>query len=871
MSPSAELYMRYFNSVNGLKNNMKHLFLILFIQFVCVHLDARPLGRNIAYSDDNVRFTVISDGVMRLEYSPDGRFVDNKSFLAVERVYPAVDYKVRQTRRSVEITTAKMKLTYKKGSGKFNSSNLEIISGKGMFPFVWKPGTKQKNNLKGTYRTLDGMDGIVQTVGWVRDSRLNDTLKLEDGLLATDGWTLLDDSEGMLFDDDTEWPWVKQRDVKNAESQDWYFMAYGHDYKSALKDYTLFAGKVPMLPRYAFGYWWSRYWAYSDNEIRDLIDNFRTYGIPLDVMVIDMDWHYTEPGKGGWTGWTWNRSLFPDPEGLLGYLKNEGCHVTLNLHPADGVAPFEEQYKAVARALGKNPDSKDTIRWVNSDKGLIKSVFDNILVPMENMGVDFWWLDWQQDLYDPEMKELSNTWWINYAFFSHMERFTKKRPMLYHRWGGIGNHRYQTGFSGDAVVSWKSLDFQPYFNSTASNVLYGYWSHDIGGHIGNSINPEMYIRWMQFGAFSPIMRTHSQKGAGMNKEPWVFEKKYSDILRQTIRGRYNLVPYIYAMSRKTYDDGISLCRPMYYDYPENREAYEFRNEYMFGDNILVCPITSPMNGEYSKINVWLPEGKWYEMHTGTLLDGNRIVERSFALDEYPVYVKAGSIIPMYAEKLINLSEVEDEEIVLNVFPGGHGTFSFSLYEDGGISKDYADRYSTTQLTHSRNGNISEIIVEPRIGTYEGMKPARDFSLKLIASAVPASVTVNGSPAAFEYVGQEFAVSVKLPSLPCGEKAVVKVVYDDSDDININGIYGVSRKMSDAIEELKYRNANICLNEELGKMGSICEAVTYHPELLQEWCASFWKSYNELPDVLRHQGLKEKDIDWMLRTVNWKYQ
>ena len=451
---------------------MRHLFLILFIQFVFVHLDAQSLERNIAYSDDNVRFTVISDGVMRLEYSPDGEFVDNKSFLAVERTYPAVDYKVKQTRRSVEITTSKMKLTYKKGSGKFNSSNLEIISGKGMFPFVWKPGKKQKNNLKGTYRTLDGMDGMVQTVGWVRDSKLNDTIKLEDGLLAADGWTLLDDSKGMLFDDDTEWPWVKQRDVKNAETQDWYFMAYGHDYKSALKDYTLFAGKVPMLPRYAFGYWWSRYWAYSDNEIRDLVDNFRTYGIPLDVMVIDMDWHYTEPGKGGWTGWTWNRSLFPDPEGLLRYLKSEGYHVTLNLHPADGVAPYEEQYPAVARALGKNPDSKDTIRWVNSDKRMIKAVFDNILTPMEHMGVDFWWLDWQQDLYDSEMKELSNTWWINYAFFSHMERFTDKRPMLYHRWGGMGNHRYQTGFSGDAVVSWKSLDFQPYFNSTASNVLY---------------------------------------------------------------------------------------------------------------------------------------------------------------------------------------------------------------------------------------------------------------------------------------------------------------------------------------------------------------------------------------------------------------
>lgn len=136
---------------------------------------------------------------MRLEYSPDGEFVDNKSFLAVERVYPSVDYKVKQTRRSVEITTSKMKLTYKKGSGKFNSANLEIISGKDMFPFVWKPGKKQKNNLKGTYRTLDGMDGMKQTMGWVRDSKLNDTLKLEDGLLATDGWTVLDDSKGMLL------------------------------------------------------------------------------------------------------------------------------------------------------------------------------------------------------------------------------------------------------------------------------------------------------------------------------------------------------------------------------------------------------------------------------------------------------------------------------------------------------------------------------------------------------------------------------------------------------------------------------------------------------------------------------------------------
>ena len=196
-------------------------------------------------------------------------------------------------------------------------------------------------------------------------------LKLEDGLLATDGWTLIDDSQGLLFDDNKDWDWVKERPANGG--QDWYFMAYGHDYKAALKDYTLFAGKVPLPPRYAFGYWWSRYWLYSDREFRNLIDNFHTYQIPLDVLVVDMDWHYTEQGKGGWTGWTWNRDLFPNPKEFLGYLKQNDVKITLNLHPADGVASYEEKYPELAKDMGVDPQSKQTIPWINSDKKFIKN------------------------------------------------------------------------------------------------------------------------------------------------------------------------------------------------------------------------------------------------------------------------------------------------------------------------------------------------------------------------------------------------------------------------------------------------------------------------------------------------------------------
>ena len=691
---------------------MKKLTLILCIlQGVLLSLRAQGEEQNIAYADNNVRFTVISDGTLRLEYAPDGKFVDDKSFTAVDRLYPHVNYKVKAKGAWIEIVTSKMKMRYKKDSGRFTDNNLVIQAVKGAFPFTWKPGMQQKGNLKGTYRTLDGMDGDTQTQTWVSDTKKGDKLKLEDGLLATDGWTLIDDSQNLLFDNDPDWDWAKERPANDG--QDWYFMAYGHDYKQALKDYTLFAGKMPLPPRYAFGYWWSHYWLYSDKEFRNLIDNFHTYQIPLDVLVVDMDWHYTEKGKGGWTGWTWNRDLFPNPQGFLKYLKQNNVKVTLNLHPADGVAAYEEKYSEVAKDMGVDPATKQTIPWVNSDKKFMKNMFKNILSPMEKDGVDFWWLDWQQGMFDSKMKNLSNTWWINYAFFSDMEQRRKTRPMLYHRWGGLGNHRYQVGFSGDAVISWKSLDFQPYFNSTASNVLYGYWSHDLGGHIGSQIDPEMYTRWLQFGALSPIMRTHSQKGAKLNKEPWVFNKEYCDIIRETIRQRYVMAPYIYTMARKGYDDGISLCRPMYYDYPEDKEAYDFANEYMFGEDMMVAPVTAPAKDGYAQVRVWLPEGEWYEWHTGALLQGNRVVERSFAIDEYPIYVKAGAILPLYLENVMNLNG-NDEEIAVTVFPGGSDASVFTLYEDNGNDKNYVSEYAVTKLTTARSGNEQTVVIGKKV-------------------------------------------------------------------------------------------------------------------------------------------------------------
>ncbi|WP_334168086.1 TIM-barrel domain-containing protein [Phocaeicola paurosaccharolyticus] len=838
---------------------MKNYFLFFILLFTCFSLNAQQKSANVAYQDEHVRFTVITDGTIRIEYAPNGEFVNKNSFLTIKRDYPKVNYKLKEG-KWIELSTAKMKLRYKKNSGAFTAENCQIISAKGVTPaFTWKPGMKQKYNLKGTTRTLDGWNGNIKG---------GKEVELEDGLLAKDGWTFIDDSKNFLFDGDTEnWDWVETR--KSAEgAQDFYFMAYGNNYKAALKDYTMFAGRVPLPPRYAFGYWWSRYWMYSDHELRELKNNFERYNIPLDVLVVDMDWHYTDKGRGSWTGWTWNKELFPDYRKFLKDMKaNNGPRITINLHPAEGVRSYEEQYETVARDNGIDPATKQEVPWIASDKRFINSIFKNVLMPMNKDGIDFWWLDWQQHPYDNKISNLSNTWWLNYIFFTQMQRERDTRPLIYHRWGGLGNHRYQVGFSGDTFISWESLDYQIYFNSTASNVLYGYWSHDIGGHQGaNHIDPELYVRWMQFGALSPILRTHSTKIAGLTKEPWVFSNEVSDILRDIVRQRYNMVPYIYTMARQTYETGMSLCRPMYYDYPDAQQSYDYRKQYMFGDNIMVASATSPMKNGYTEVKIWFPQGEWYEYASGETIKGGQEITRYFALDEYPIYMKAGSIIPMYNEKVMNLNG-KDEDIVINIIPGT-GNNSFQLYEDNGDDKNYQKGFSTTDIKSVRTATKLDITIDKRNGSYKEMPANRNYQIKVLASSMPLSVTVNGKKAEYKYLNNEFALLIYVPERDCSVEKNISVEFTTS-NTNFNGILGTSKRVTKAMERLKYRNSHIVFQPDFCKLGSIKEAIGYTPEKLNEIVDEFWVNYKNLPSLLKDkQKLNDNDSNWFLDLIKY---
>jgi alpha-glucosidase (family GH31 glycosyl hydrolase) len=774
----------------------------------------------------SARFSILAPQLIRMEWAADGKFEDHASLAFLNRKLPVPEF-THETNPAgqTEIKTSALTLVYApaNSNGKFTPDDLSISLNLGEKKIVWKPGTEDTGNLLGTTRTLDTVRGSI---------------KLEPGLISRDGWTVVDDSNRALFDstdfaftqgEQSPWPWVMLRPA--GDRQDWYFFGYGHDYKRALYDFTRVAGKIPLPPRFAFGAWWSRYWSYTDQEFEQLIQEFHTHDTPLDVLVMDIDWHPTfsevagnikldaSGHKLGWTGYSWNKLLFPDPTQFLADVHEQGLKTTLNIHPASGVQPWEDSYPAMARSMGIDPASKQYVPFDITDKNFATNYMKHVIHPLERRGIDFFWLDWQQED-TTKLSGVNPTWWLNYVFFTDQER-EKKRALLFHRWGGLGNHRYQIGFSGDTVSVWESLAFQPYFTATAANVGYAYWSHDIGGHMPGAIEPELYLRWIQWGVFSPILRSHTTKNPDAERRIWAYPEPYSDLMRDCFARRHGMQPYIYSEARKTYDTGLAFLRPLYYDWPEAPQAYDAKNEYMFGDDILADPITQPVakDSQLAKLSVWLPPGDWIEWDTGAHFQGPVTVERSFSISQIPLYVKAGSIIPMQPVAG-NAGTKRTDPLVLTVFPLRNGqTSTYRLYEDSGDKPSYQKGESAwTQIRAKANndGNILSVTVAPVENRYQGMLTERGYELRLPGNWPPSFVSVNGKALSYSrrkgdtgwrFEGNTLTTVITIPRLPVTDAVKISVRTDLEMARNRAMLDDFAGKMTRLRETYNILNAN----------------------------------------------------------------
>ncbi|KAE9636249.1 DUF5110 domain-containing protein [Defluviitalea raffinosedens] len=616
---------------------------------------------------DCYRFTILTPYLIRMEYDEKGKFEDRASQTVINRNFEPQNFQVMDDEQGLQIITEGIHLTYDKKKFSPNGLTVKVKGNLTAYHSVWHYLDPVKD-LGGTARTLDEADGPV---------------KLEPGVLSRNGFSVLDDSKSFLIGEDG-WPVPREND-----SIDLYFFGYGRNYLRCLKDFYRLTGFVPLLPKYALGNWWSRYYPYTEESYKKLIEHFEEEKIPLTVAVLDMDWHLVDiPSRfgSGWTGYTWNKELFPDPKGFMDWLHKKGYHITLNVHPADGVRAHEEMYEDMAKELGVDYKNEIPIQFDLTDPDFVKAYFKYLHHPNEEAGVDFWWIDWQQGS-KSKIEGLDPLWMLNHFHYLDMKR-NGKRSLILSRYAGVGSHRYPIGFSGDTVISWESLRFQPYFTATASNIGFCWWSHDIGGHMFGKRDDELITRWLQFGIFSPIMRLHSTRNLFAGKEPWRYNAIAHEVMNNFLRLRHNMIPYLYTMNYRCHMEAEPLIQPMYYQYPERDEAYEVKNQYYFGSELIVAPVTDPMDPklQLACVKVWLPEGIYIDFFNGRIYDGDRYVEMYRGLDTIPVLAKAGAIIPMRYEETYDNDLGNPMDLNIRVFAGDSG--HFSLYEDDGISLDY---------------------------------------------------------------------------------------------------------------------------------------------------------------------------------------
>lgn len=736
----------------------------------------------------NARFTVITDGVVRIEYAIDGAFCDEPTLFAVRGT--EANAEIESTGDTLTVKTKKFTLTYK-GYDAFSPENLQINVHTEGIDAVWHYGDELKNNLGGTLSTLDGVDG---------------DRPLPDGIISSDGFYVLDDSNKAILSDG----WIKNRDEKHKT--DLYFFAYGKDYKAAIRDLAAASGSFELPRRCVFGSWYSRWWKYTADEFIDLVDQYDKNGFPLDIMVMDMDWHYQDWGRNdwepeakygyghagqnlGWTGYTWNRTVIPDPKALIDTLNSRKIRAVLNDHPADGLRDHDDGYDSFIQELSHRGYTEEvpTIaekvsdrEKANLDRGVVNyrfnagsktymdAFFSHALSRIEKDGVEFWWLDWQQDYLYPTVNGIKGTPhlpWLNHIYYEHSKK-GGKRGASFSRFGGIGDHKHPSYFSGDAVSGWETLAFEVKMTATAANAGCFFWSHDIGGFVDPvpGGQAENYVRWVQFGALSATLRLHMNGVEGFDRRPWTWGEPYCSAMREAFLLRSRLFAYIYSAAHQCCREALPFIRPLYYECPEEKEAYNHPTTYFLGKDLIVSPICKPSEGDGRVTSeLWLPEGVWYDIFSHKRYEGGFVSIES-TLRDFPVFVRAATpLITLPASDRMTSTPYSAINIV--IYADGEKGGTSLLYEDDGETEDYKfGKCRSTEVSFSRDGDGYSVSLVPK-GNFDGSVSERDLRITIRNIEKPSSISAN---AKFEYCPEKKLLTVDIEKISANEALEVKI-------------------------------------------------------------------------------------------------
>ncbi len=756
-----------------------------------------PLGDNFKLKVNSVadpkniirgnkyRITILSESLIRFEYNETGEFEDLPTEFAWNRNFSEVNYKIKQDNRFLEVETSYFRLHYTKekhfkGSKFSPESNLkvEILNSNS----VWYYGHPEVKNYGAPINQINNSDGKI---------------KFGKSLYSLDGFASFDDSHSKVFDDDGTLRERKEKEI------DIYLFAYLKDFSKALKDYFYLTGYPALIPRYALGNWWSRDLTYNDETLKKLIDTFERKNIPLSILLLDNNWHTKKDGKEA--GFTFDKKLFLAPYEMISYVHNKGIRLGLSVNPTEGFYDNDEFYSQATKYLQK--DSNGVIpfnvlvpRWID--------VYLKLYIhPLDALEVDFYWIQNSNKTTSTELNMLKH-----YHIYDMMRNY-KRRPMILANGTSLAAHRYPVLYAGKTSVSWDSLALMPFYNLNATNIGVTFWSHDIGGYYKGIEDNELYIRFVQLGTFSPILKFGSDGGKYYKREPWRWGVKTYTIVKDYLTLRHQLIPYLYSEAYKYHKFGDPMLIPLYYKYPEMYDDDRYSKEYYLGSEFFVAPITKKkdytMNRSIHKM--YIPEGMWYDFVTGKKFPGGKDYVGFFKDQDYPVFAKAGAIIPLSLNENLNDTN-PPQNMEIQIFPGRSN--SYNIYEDDGTTDLYLKNYYLlTNIEYNYSVNDYKLIMKAVEGKSGIVPTTRHYKFRFRNTKEPSSISVtfNGKSLRFMTYLDINDYVVEIPEV----NSIGNLeIHMQGDNLEVNALRIVNDDIEDIISDLQIETE---LKNELDKI------------------------------------------------------
>ena len=768
----------------------KIIFLVISIVLIfCFNTNAQSYektekGVKSVINSQEVEIQFFSPSIVRVLKWPEGNTFEKKS-LSVVKTPEKTDFSVKKQGDKLTLKSKSLSVVLNLKSGKVNfttprnKSFLTELEQSSTFTDFDDAGDKtytvNQSFILDDDEAIYGLGQQQQGKMIQRNLKLNmiqgNTDDYVPFFVSTKNYGLFWDNYSPTVFEDTPESTSFKSDV--GECIDYYFMV-GDNADGVIAEMRDLTGQAPMFPLWTFGFWQSKERYKSQDETVGVVQKYRDLGVPIDGII--QDWQYWG-NNYLWNAMEFLNDQFPNPQKMVNDIHNLNAHMIISIWNSFG--PMTKQYRELEKINALmdfqtwpqsgstkwppnrdypsgvrvydpyNPEARD-IYWKYLNDGIFK------------LGMDGWWMDSSEpDHLDFKPSDLDNKTYmgsfrkVRNAFplmtvggiYDHQREVSSdKRVFILTRSAFAGQQRYGANtWSGDVTASWNALRNQISAGLNFSLSAIPYWNSDIGGFFLSRFRRkledagyrELYARWIQFGAFCPMMRSH---GADAPREIYQFGQKGDkvyDAIDKYINLRYSLLPYIYSASWDITANQSTMMRALVMDFENDKDALDINDEYMFGKSILVCPVTEAMYsqnaeedfGEIKSKELYLPEGTdWVDFWTGEKLEGGQTISKETPLDIMPLYVKAGSVLPI-GPKVQYALEKKWDNLVIRVYEGANG--EFTLYEDENDNYNYEKGVYST-ITFSWNNSKKELTIDDRKGEFPGMLADRKFNIVLVS-------------------------------------------------------------------------------------------------------------------------------------------